>query len=53
MVTRSRLAGAVLVVIGAIAVTVGIALFSVPAAVVLAGFLITAVGLSLVIEVRP
>ena len=53
MVTRSRLAGAFLVAAGAVIALVGVALFSIPVAVVLAGILTAAIGISLVIEVRP
>jgi hypothetical protein len=52
MVTRSRILGALLVTAGAVVITVGVGLFSVPLAVVLAGSLIAGLGLSLVIEVR-
>jgi len=52
MVTRSRILGVVLIAAGAILAIVGVGLFSVPLAVVLAGALIVAIGLSLVIEVR-
>ena len=52
MVTRSRILGVVLIAAGAILAIVGVGLFSVPRAVVLAGALIVGVGLTLVIEVR-
>jgi len=52
MVTRSRILGVVLIAAGAILAIVGVGLFSVPLAVVLAGALIVGVGLTLVIEVR-
>ena len=50
--TRSRLLGILLVLAGAVAIVAGVALFSIPAALVLAGSLVAAVGLSLVVEVR-
>jgi hypothetical protein len=53
MVTRSRALGAFLVAAGAVLAIIGVALFSVPIAVILAGVLAGAIGLSLVIEVRP
>lgn len=51
--TRSRLLGIVLILAGGVAIIAGVALFSVPAALVLAGALVAVVGLSLLIEVRP
>ena len=51
--SRSHLLGLLLVLAGAVTVTVGVALFSIPAAVVLAGLLVAAFGVSLLIEVRP
>ena len=49
----SRILGIFLVLAGAVLGVIGVALFSVPLAVVLAGVLVVAVGLSLAIEVRP
>jgi hypothetical protein len=53
MVTRSRILGAVLIAAGAILAIVGVGLFSVPIAIVLAGLLIVGVGFGLLVEVRP
>jgi hypothetical protein len=50
--TRSRILGILLVLAGAALGVIGVALFSVPLAVVLAGVLVAAIGISLVIEVR-
>ena len=51
--TRSRLAGALLIVCGAVLLVIGVGLFYPPAAVIIAGLLVAALGLSLTIEVRP
>ena len=53
MVTRSRILGVVLIAAGAILAIVGVGLFSVPIAIVLAGLLIVGVGFGLLVEVRP
>ena len=49
----TRSLGILLVLAGAVLGIIGVALFSVPLAVVLAGVLVAAIGLSLAIEVRP
>jgi Na+-translocating ferredoxin:NAD+ oxidoreductase RnfA subunit len=49
----SRILGILLVLVGAVVIVAGVALFSVPLATVLAGALVAAFGLSLAIEVRP
>jgi hypothetical protein len=48
----SRLLGILLILLGAVAVIVGVGLFSIPLAVILAGILTVVLGLSLAIEVR-